>query len=236
MALGHIGAFFAFTAFILLIFVCVSAPVWNDVYFLKVNLSNGVLVLGNWGACIKDAGSGNTCTSTRLGYDIQTLLDQLTNSTETFRDDIVHGLTYALILHPIAAGFAFLAFLLAVCSHLVTHILGSIVAFFATLITLVALGIDLGLFISSRDRINDQAAGSPASLGNAMWMVVGALAALFLASFTICCGGIRDRRNRRSSAGYNNGTNGTAYDGAAYDGTTEKRVPFWRRRRTAAVV
>jgi len=206
-----------------LLLVSLSVPIIHDIYFLKVNLSSGDLVLGNWGVCVQKVGAAMTCSPRTQGYNIQTYLDSLIGNTETFKDDIIHGLTYAFVLHPIAAALAFVAFMLAVCSNIVSHIFGSIVAFFATLITLVALGIDLGLFISARNRINDQATGSPASLSNAIWMVLGALISLLIASFTICCGGMRDRRSRQASS---------SYDPNAY---FEKRTPFWRRRRTAIV-
>lgn len=75
--------------------------------------------------------------------------------------------------------------------------------------TLSALAIDLALFIQARHEINDALpgaladfvmpnirlnktcarTGSPAELSNAMWMVTGAIVALLIASFTICCGG-----------------------------------------------
>lgn len=132
-------------------------------------------------------GAQTVCTSRRLGYDYDDLVraaagqDALGDVSGT----ITKGLTYALILHPIAAAFALVAFLLAVCPNIVTHILGSIVAFLATLcgaragieifplhsgsITLVVFGIDLGLFIKARNEINDN--GGDARLGNAIWMV-----------------------------------------------------------------
>jgi len=88
---------------------------------------------------------------------------------------------------------------LAVCAHIVTHILGSIIAFFAFLITVVALGIDLGLFLAARHRFNENLSGSPAHLGNAMWMVVAATVALLISALTICFGSVHDRRNRRTS-------------------------------------
>lgn len=39
------------------------------------------------------------------------LLDDLSNDPERFRGAIEHGLTYALVVNPIACGFCFIAFL-----------------------------------------------------------------------------------------------------------------------------
>lgn len=220
---GGFGGFMAFAATVLLIIVSVSTPIWNSVYFLRSFSGGDVLKLGNWGACIE--GAQTVCTSRRLGYDYDDLVRAVAgqDALGDVSGTITKGLTYALILHPIAAAFSLVAFLLAVCPNIVTHILGSIVAFLATLITLVVFAIDLALFIVARNRINDN--GGDARLGNAVWLVLGALVALLIASFTICCAGISDRRkNRRASQ----------VDNSAY-GYNEKRGPFWRRRRTAVV-
>jgi len=231
----HIGAFFCFAAFILLLLVSLSVPIIHSIRFLTANFSSGSLYLGNWGYCIKQAG-GYSCSGRQLGYDIIAPLGSVAGNTGNYSNVIRHGLTYALVLHPIAAGFAFAAFLLAVCATIVTHILGSIAAFFAFLISLIALAIDLGLFIYTRNHINDQSTGHPASLSNAIWMMVGATVALLIASLTICCGGLRDRRTRRSRAYDAPVAAPVASDGVdngAY--MNEKRAPWWRRRRTAVV-
>jgi hypothetical protein len=56
-------------------------------------------------------------------------------------------------------------------SQVISHILGSIVCFFAFIVAVVALGVDLGLFLAARHRFNSNLPGSPAELGNAMWCV-----------------------------------------------------------------
>ena len=76
-------------------------------------------------------------------------------------------------------------------------------SFFAFLIAVIALALDVGVFVSTRNRINDAAqAASPsdhstaAHLSSALWITVGAVAALLAASFTVCCnclGGGRDK-------------------------------------------
>jgi hypothetical protein len=98
-------------------------------------------------------------------------------------------LTCSTVLNPIAAGVAFIALLFALgssvsmacfdkqsshafpLSQVISHILGSIVCFFAFIVAVVALGVDLGLFLAARHRFNSNLSGSPAELGNAMWWV-----------------------------------------------------------------
>ena len=60
------------------------------------------------------------------------------------------GLTNAMILHPIACGVAFIAFLLSVGAGVVGSLLGAAVAALAWLITLVVMVIDFVLFGVSR--------------------------------------------------------------------------------------
>jgi len=65
-------------------------------------------------------------------------------------------------------------------------ILMSLSAFLALLAALVALAIDLALWIIVRNRIRDR--GYEAELGNANWLTVGAVAALILGTCTAACG------------------------------------------------
>lgn len=56
------------------------------------------------------------------------------------------GLTHAMILHPIACGVAFIAFLLSVGAGVVGSLLGALVAGLAWILTLVVMAIDFTLF------------------------------------------------------------------------------------------
>lgn len=54
----HVGTFLIFVAFVLLVVVSVSAPIWDEVAFLRIKLTDGnTLSLGNWGYCILQRGS-----------------------------------------------------------------------------------------------------------------------------------------------------------------------------------
>lgn len=101
---------------------------------------------------------------------------------------IAHGLTYALILHPIAAAVALFALIISLTTNLCLDVCGSLFSFFAFLVCLVAFIVDSVLFIVARVRINRDLPGSPASLSNAYWLTLAATVALLLAAFTVCCG------------------------------------------------
>jgi len=177
------GMFFCFAAFVLLIIATISAPIWNSVYFLQATV-NGVTV--NFGVF------GYTGIPQRtLGYSI---------TPETFGVDddslnaaVIKGLTSVMILHPIAAAFAGIAFIFGFCgsegySRICTIIM-SLAAALATLVTLVVWVIDMILWGIARDRIIDNGPpGSTASYGNANWMVLGAFVALLLGFCAGICG------------------------------------------------
>ena len=56
------------------------------------------------------------------------------------------GLTNVMILHPIACGVSFIAFLISLGAGVVGSLLGAAVAALAWLITLVVMAIDFTLF------------------------------------------------------------------------------------------
>lgn len=130
---------------------------------------------------------------------------------------MIHGLTYALVLHPVAAGVALIAIIVSLTNHVVLDICGSFIGkqirFFnakrsahtvlfiiiivkttaglAFMITLTAFIIDSILFIEARHRINQAVSGTPASLSNCYWMVLVAMICLLIATFTVCFGSQR---------------------------------------------
>lgn len=144
-------------------------------------------------------------------------------STGDISSAVIHGLTYALILHPIAAAITLIAIIVSLTNNIVLDVIGSLVSFFAFLVCLVALIIDSVLFVTARHRINDAVPGSPASLGSAFWMVIAATILLLLAAFTVCFGSARARRERRDRRALD-----TAYPAQNAPVMTQKRR-FWQR-------
>lgn len=75
----------------------------------------------------------------------------------------------------------------------------TLAASLAMLVTVVAFAIDMILFNIIRSRIRSDAAGNSASLGNAIWITLGALVALVLGTCAAGCGSFgRYRHHRRS--------------------------------------
>ncbi|KAJ6463416.1 pali-domain-containing protein [Mycena sanguinolenta] len=194
----HIGTFLIFSAMVLLIVASISAPTVAKIDFLSIPLSNGSSVnFGSWGFCILSS-DGNSCTPTGVGYKIANEISALgINSFSGAKATSLHGLTEGFILHPIAAGIAGIAFLLAVCSHRLGYLFASAVAFIAFLVSLVVMIIDFIVFGAVKDHVDHN--GGTAKWGNAIWMVLAATIVLFFASIATCFACVTARRRRRTS-------------------------------------
>ncbi|KIO20264.1 hypothetical protein M407DRAFT_245892 [Tulasnella calospora MUT 4182] len=181
------GLFFCFVALVLLVFATVSAPIWESISFLNTNIGGREIHFGVF---------GYTGSARHLGYPI----DQLNTRNGLFNSTVVHNLTYVLVLHPIAAGFAFLAVVFGLCgaaSHRVGTIIMSVAASLATIITLVVWVIDMVLFGITRNKLRGQ--GYPAQYGNANWLVLGAFIALLLGTCTSFFGIFGSYRTKRAN-------------------------------------
>ncbi|KAH8922508.1 pali-domain-containing protein [Atractiella rhizophila] len=210
MAVGNIpGIIFLLGATILLVLASISVPVVKRFYFLESHF-NGVefagqsfgrtkLTVGMWGYCINPPGGfETTCSHAKLGYGLD--LDFLNiNDNGRLASALIRGLTKAQILHPIAAGITFVAFIFALSTNPVVDILASAIAFLGFIVCAIVFGIDCGLYITARNRINDVDDDST-ELGNAFWMVMTAVILTFLASFLVCFGFLKRRRASRRGA------------------------------------
>lgn len=203
MGLAHQGpgVFFLFVAFVLLILASVSAPIAHFFYFLRADYDTTVLRFGAWGTCTKIAQGGYDCSPKHLGYNASIIPNLDATKIGDISNTITHGLTYALVLHPVAAGIALLAIIVSLTTHVVLDICGSLIAGLAFLVTLAAFIVDSILFIDVRHRINkaDTGTQNPAKLGNAYWMVMVAMICLLIATFTVCFGSVSARRAKRNS-------------------------------------
>lgn len=178
------GLFFCFAAMVLLIFVSVSVPTWSKVSLLNVGPAGpGQLRYGVFGF---------TGSHTHIGYDFTD--PQLNSKT-------LHNLTEALILHPIAAGLAGLAFLFGICGaayHRAGTVFMTLLSALALLATLVVWIIDMILFGIARKHYRN--AGTPAQYGIGNWLTLGALVALLLGFCASACGIFGRYRRRRDVA------------------------------------
>ncbi|WVQ75730.1 hypothetical protein IAR50_005360 [Cryptococcus sp. DSM 104548] len=178
------GLFFAFCAMVLLIFVSVSPPVWQKIYFLKGSSGSQTTVFGVFGECLK--ASGKTCTKGNVGYDLSLWgASDLNINTTSF-----HRLTRALILHPIAGFFGLLAIafglLASACASRFMTIMMALASLLGLLITTAAFIFDMVFWSLVKHKITG--AGYSASYGNANWLTAGALVAFALSFCTSFCG------------------------------------------------
>lgn len=181
---AFLGFFFCFAAMVLLLFVSVSAPTWNKIYFLEAKNGVNYIRYGIFGYC-----TNNGCSAHSLGYDLT--LDPI-GVNYSYTSTVLHNLTKAMILHPIAGALALLAmfwgFLGVMLASRVCTILMALTAFIALLASLIVFAFDLALWIIIRNKFNKNGEGASASLGNANWLTVGACAALILGTCTAALG------------------------------------------------
>jgi SUR7/PalI family len=110
----------------------------------------------------------------------------------------IHNLTFTLILHPIAAGLSGLAVLFGLCGaeyHRSGTVLMALSSSLAALVTFVAFVLDLVLFSIARHEFRKL--GWSSQYGNAIWLTLGALAALSLGFCTSTFGIFGSYRRRR---------------------------------------
>ena len=143
------------------------------------------------------------------------------------------GLTRVMILHPIACGLAFIAFLLALGAGVFGSLLSALVAGAAWLLTLIAMAVDFALFgvcsMSERNwqcgtnrfapqiiknHVNKDGSGSHASYTTGMWTILAAMILLFLGMLIVLFTCFSARKKTRAAkthadTGYDNGYGGT---------------------------
>lgn len=228
----HFGTFLLFASAILLLITTISAPVIGDIAILKVmltnktDLRNSSVTFGTFGHCVLDVAPVQTdqdyCYPKHIGYnpaDIMAEIDKTTFSTTS--EDTSKALTRVMILHPIACGLAFIAFLFALGAGFCGALMAAVVAGITWVITLVVLVTDFVLFDIIKYHVNSDGSGSHAYFSVGIWTILVAMILLFIATLLVlltCCSSRMHRQNRPSKeAGYANGTT-----------TTRRR--FWQRR------
>jgi len=164
------GLLLCFAATVLLVLVCVSPPTWEKIYFLNVTSAGKSIRFGVFGFTGSKAGFGYKFNQSAFG-----LSDDASNTV------VLNNLTKVLILHPIAAGLVGLSVLFGIWGasyHRVGTVLMALFSAVATVCTLVVFVTEMILFGIARNRFRDK--GAHAEYGNAIWLTLGALAALGL--------------------------------------------------------
>jgi len=225
----HVGTFLLFAAAILLLVTTISAPVVHDIAILKVMLTNvsdirnSSVTFGTFGHCVLDVAPIQTdqdyCPPTVIGYDPASIMAQIDGTGfSTASGDTADALTRVMILHPIACGLAFIAFLLALGAGVIGSILASMVSAVAFLVTLVVMATDFVWAGIIKNHVNSDGTGSHAYYSVGMWTILAAMIIQFFATFIVlfsCCSSRRSTRTSKMDGAYGNGV------------TTRRR--FWQR-------
>jgi hypothetical protein len=153
---------------------------------------------GGWGLC--QTTGENKCTGSSVGYDLTALLAQAVGNAAgniEFHKSL-SGATTVNILLPIACGISFLATLVAWMSNKFGFFIASFISVLAFIVSLAAMVAEFVIYGMARTDVHN--AGVDAEYGAAMWMVLAATIALFLATITsffqCCCGSRRSGRDR----------------------------------------
>jgi len=231
--LHWVGVLFILAASILLLITTISAPVINDIALLKVTLTNSSAIrhssvtFGTFGYCVLDVAPANTdqdyCSGRSIGYSPANIMHAIDGTGfSTAASATADGLTNTMILHPIACGLAFVAFLLSIGAGVIGSLLGAVVAAIAWIITLVAMAIDFTLFGIIKDHVNGDGSGSVAFFDVGMWTILAAMILLFFGMFIVLFTCFSARRARKRGA-YNSKY---ATDGHHTTTTTTRRRRF----------
>lgn len=198
----HFGAFLLFAATVLLVVVDISAPVVNHISLLKVEVNNGAgpdVTFGTFGYCVLNDNASDNCSKSRIGYNPASVISGV-DSTEfsSAAENTSKALTNVMVLHPVATGLCFIAFILAIFAGRLGSLVASLISLLSFIVTLVALACDFAGLQIIRRRVNRADNNSTASFGVAIWLVVVAAALTLMATvivFFTCCSGRRRRRH-----------------------------------------
>ncbi|THV06220.1 hypothetical protein K435DRAFT_816053 [Dendrothele bispora CBS 962.96] len=188
-------------AFILLLLVGISLPIVKPVYIMRVfSVVTGQpatslateLRFGVWGVCATSALDQPTlltndglCFGPQLGYDFDIPDDLLSRVgiSQSLIQAVLRGLLVVLILHIVAAATSLvgLFFSLFLASHAFT-IISLIITIITAVLSTVVFAVDLVIAITARSKIPDLTNdGFGVGIGNAVWMVLGAVIASWIA-------------------------------------------------------
>jgi len=173
------SVFCTFVACLLLILASVSAvsSAVDSISFLRVDSLRGPIHFGAFGY----TGSGQS-----VGYDFPA---GIVPDISPFTGDYFHVLTGFMILHPIAAGFTGVAFIVGVLGLIFNSpIAAGFMTYFSILadsLVFIVLCFDLGLWIYVRNQIRHQELH--AELGNAIWLTLTAYIINILAYLLGAC-------------------------------------------------
>jgi hypothetical protein len=144
------------------------------------------------------------CSKKEIGYSPSSLLTgPLNYQFSKAARDTAKALTRVMVLHAVAAGIDFVAFLVCLGTSFLGSLCASLMAVVAFIVTVVVLITDFVAWSIVKHDVDDHTSGS-ASYGPAIWcvLVAGVLTAIgaVLVFVTCCAGRIRDKRRSHISS------------------------------------
>ncbi|POR39175.1 Uncharacterized protein TPAR_00641 [Tolypocladium paradoxum] len=200
----HIGSLLLLLATVLLVVVDVTSPVVNSLAIMKVNLGSRAagsqVTFGTFGWCHLGLIGGDQCSGAHIGYNPAQVMSEIDGTDfSSAAENTSKGLTRVMVLHPVATGLCFIAFLLCLGTGIVGSLLATLSALLAFVVTVVAMICDFVSFSIIKHDVNDHNR-SKAEWGPAIWlMLVAAVLTLFASVivFVTCCAG-RSKKKRES--------------------------------------
>jgi len=212
-----------FLAFILLLLVSVSLPIAKSLkwFTLTANLTTGGITstgvaggvsFGNWGWCttplvVEVLGFSHStpgeCSNVKLGWTIDQRLVNLLDLQDL--ENAVHeGLTAALVLNPLACGFVFVTFLIALWFAFrqtrLSAFIGVGFAMLASLFATIAFIIDIVAMKIIKHNVEKASSDFHVTYGSTTWLALVAMILTWIGTFSLCFHGIRGRREKRKDA------------------------------------
>ncbi|KFX97051.1 hypothetical protein O988_05050 [Pseudogymnoascus sp. VKM F-3808] len=200
MAVGifhHFASFLLLAACILLLITTITAPVIDRMSILRVDFADGRHVnFGTFGYCIFDD-QGSSCTKSHIGYSPVPYLDsEHAGDYGSASKNTADALTRVMVLHPVACGLAFLAFLASLGASIFGSLCAALISSVAWLVTLVVLITDFVAWGIVKKKVNDDG-NSHATYREGIWTLLAAFVVLFLGTILVlltCCSGRREKR------------------------------------------
>lgn len=145
------------------------------------------------------------CSPSVVGYRPTDVMFEADGTQfEDYQEVVTFRLTRVMILHPVATGICFIAFLVSIGAGIVGSFLASLLAALAFLTTLLVLICDFVLWGIIKLEVDRNSAGSDAEFGVAIWCVLAAGICAFLAAiilfFSCCSARLRRRRDAARDA------------------------------------
>ncbi|ESZ95516.1 hypothetical protein SBOR_4101 [Sclerotinia borealis F-4128] len=231
--LHHIGTFLLFASAILLLIPTISAPVIKDIALLKVTgiqSHTSVISFGTFGYCVLGVDSNpNQCTKKHIGYNPASTISTISTPFSTASENTSKALTRVMILHPIACGLMFIAFLLALGASIIGSFLAALVSGIAFVVALVAVACDFVLFGIVKRHVNSNGSvsgeGGHASFSAGIWCLVAGMVVGFLGAGLVFATCLSKRIHGRKS-----GRTGMGGEKGYVGGVRPAKRHFWQRR------